>query len=571
MKLDVRNLRLMSKDDFRVLAGIEMGMRNHEYVPFGLVAALSGLSHGRLYKVMVQLGRFKLIAREQKHYDGYRLTYGGYDFLALRAMVKRGTISGIGRRIGVGKESDIYLATNADGEELALKLHRLGRISFRRIKEKRDYLRHRKHGSWLYLSRLAALKEYAFMQALHRHGFVVPQPVDSSRHCVLMKKVDGFPMHVVKHIADPGPVFDRAANILTRLARCGLVHCDFNEFNLMVSDAGIVTLIDFPQMVSVDHPNAASLFERDAKGLRLWFARKYDHDCELPSLAEVLAEGEREMALDAEVEASGFTAKMRGEYEELVTEQVGDGDAAEGGDADADDDADDDADEEEAADSGFVVLSGAGDWSTGDAEHSVVASAAAGGAVEEDEDAVPLAFAVVVPEALRHPGSRERSRVPLWRRVLYGADEDDDAVEEEEEEAGARAGAAAASAAGAAAAAAGSGSDGSSEEEEEEEEAPWLNVDDETLGRVPDGLRTRLHGRGSGRGRRGGAGAVKAAKPARDALTTDAVREKVRRERGKSTRGRGRGGGSAGGKAAKSNFKNRDRRRARQEVKDALA
>jgi len=61
-------------------------------------------------------------------------------------MVKRGTISGIGRRIGVGKESDIYLATNVEGEELALKLHRLGRVSFRRIKEKRDYLRHRKHG-----------------------------------------------------------------------------------------------------------------------------------------------------------------------------------------------------------------------------------------------------------------------------------------------------------------------------------------------------------------------------------------------------------------------------------------
>lgn len=60
-------------------------------------------------------------------------------------MVKRGNLSGIGRRIGVGKESDIYLATNADGDELAIKLHRLGRISFRRIKEKRDYLRHRKH------------------------------------------------------------------------------------------------------------------------------------------------------------------------------------------------------------------------------------------------------------------------------------------------------------------------------------------------------------------------------------------------------------------------------------------
>lgn len=316
-------------------------------------------------------------------------------------------------------------------------------------------------------------------------------------------------------------------------------------------------------------PRRRSLFERDAKGLRLWFARKYDHDCELPSLAEVLAEGKREMALDAEVEASGFTAKMRGDYDELVTEQVGDGAAAEGGDdgCDGDDGEDDDAEAEEAADSGFVVLSGAADWSAGDAERPTMSSASGLGAAEDDEDAVPLAFAVVVPEALRHPGSRERSRVPLWRRVLYGADEDDDATDEEDEAAGARGAAAAASAGGAAA---GSGSEGSSEEDDEED-APWLNVDDETLGRVPDGLRTRLHGRGSGRGRRGGAGAVKTAKPTRDALTTDAVREKVRRERGKSTRGRGRGGGSAGGKAAKSNFKNRDRRRARQEVKDALA
>jgi hypothetical protein len=32
---------------------------------------------------------------------------------------------------------------NAEGEVLALKLHRLGRTSFRAVKQKRDYLRHR--------------------------------------------------------------------------------------------------------------------------------------------------------------------------------------------------------------------------------------------------------------------------------------------------------------------------------------------------------------------------------------------------------------------------------------------
>eukprot|EP00775_Hariotina_reticulata_P005554 gene5554-5790_t len=32
----------------------------------------------------------------------------GYDFLAIKTLVARGHISGVGRQIGVGKESDIF-------------------------------------------------------------------------------------------------------------------------------------------------------------------------------------------------------------------------------------------------------------------------------------------------------------------------------------------------------------------------------------------------------------------------------------------------------------------------------
>lgn len=116
-------------------------------------------------------------------YDGYRLTYLGYDYLAIKALVNRGAIAGVGRQvgsacgycaaagpsachtqagsrcsthilvgwsewharqwfrqcstyhhasqIGVGKESDIFEVTNEEGEVMALKLHRLGRTSFR--------------------------------------------------------------------------------------------------------------------------------------------------------------------------------------------------------------------------------------------------------------------------------------------------------------------------------------------------------------------------------------------------------------------------------------------------------
>lgn len=61
---------------------------------------------------------------------------------------------------------DIFEVATEDGTVLAMKLHRLGRVSFRAVKSKRDYLNHRTSYNWLYLSRLAALKEFAFMKVL---------------------------------------------------------------------------------------------------------------------------------------------------------------------------------------------------------------------------------------------------------------------------------------------------------------------------------------------------------------------------------------------------------------------
>jgi len=45
--------------------------------------------------------------------------------------------------------------------------------------------------------------------------------------------------------------------LLVQLAGYGLIHCDFNEFNIMVDSRDVPTVIDLPQMVSTSHPNAA--------------------------------------------------------------------------------------------------------------------------------------------------------------------------------------------------------------------------------------------------------------------------------------------------------------------------
>jgi len=45
-------------------------------------------------------------------------------------------------------------------------------------------------------------------------------------------------------------------DLVIKLAEHGLVHGDYNEFNLMIDDEENLTMIDFPQMVSTSHPNA---------------------------------------------------------------------------------------------------------------------------------------------------------------------------------------------------------------------------------------------------------------------------------------------------------------------------
>nr|XP_054756289.1 uncharacterized protein LOC129262230 [Lytechinus pictus] len=340
-KLNVSMLRYLSKEDFRVLTALEMGMKNHEIVPSNLVASIANLRHGGCHKVLKELVRNKLIAWEHGKVSGYRLTYPGYDYLALKALAARDSVASVGNQIGVGKESDIYIVANNDDEQLALKLHRLGRTSFRKLKEKRDYLGKRKNASWLYLSRLAAMKEFAFMKALYDHSFPVPKPIDFNRHCVVMELMNAYPLNQVHTIEDPASVYDDLMNLIVRLGNHGLIHGDFNEFNLMLDDQDQLTLIDFPQMVSTSHENAEWYFNRDVQCVKDFFSRRFNYESELyPKFSDIICEN----TLDVDVAASGFSKEMERSLQEATAALKEDGDDEDG---DTDDDEGEENEEED--------------------------------------------------------------------------------------------------------------------------------------------------------------------------------------------------------------------------------
>ncbi|PPQ71342.1 hypothetical protein CVT24_012083 [Panaeolus cyanescens] len=322
MKLDATDLRYITSDEFRVLTAVEMGSKNHEVVPLSLIVQISGLRNGGVNKLVGSLAKRNLISKVQNaKYDGYRLTYGGYDYLAMRALSKRDSMHSVGNQIGVGKESDIYVVADSEGNEMVLKLHRLGRVSFRAIKEKRDYLGKRKSASWMYMSRLAAQKEWAFMKILHEHDFPVPRPIDQARHTLLMEFIDAYPLRQISEVPHPGKLYSTLMDIIVRFAHAGLIHGDYNEFNILIRrDSGEPVIIDFPQMVSTSHENAEWYFNRDVECIRTFFRRRFRYESTLyPRFKKTMEESSEGpgFQLDVMVEASGFGRKEMKVLEEV--------------------------------------------------------------------------------------------------------------------------------------------------------------------------------------------------------------------------------------------------------------
>lgn len=370
MKLDTTYMRYLTPDDWRVLQAVERGSHNHEVVPTKLIGQLANLKSGigNTNKAIGDLAKINLISRlRNARYDGYRITYNGFDYVALKTIHQHGNIEELEHTIGVGKESDIYSCKTKDGEKRVLKIHRLGRVSFRTVRNKRDYLKIGKGGSWMFFSTLAAQKEYEFMSILYRNGFDVPIPYDVSRHLVLMERINGFPMRQLYECKDVSKLYNGLMKFAVKLGNMGLIHCDYNEYNIMIidheneanegNDRDFV-VIDFPQCISIEHPDAEEYFKRDIDCIRRFFQRRFGYSPvkvdEMMLDEEGYGKGfkygwpvfardiKRVNDLDVQVKASGYRRKLGAEEQQLQA-VVG----QQGGDSDVEDDDDEEEDDDE--------------------------------------------------------------------------------------------------------------------------------------------------------------------------------------------------------------------------------
>jgi RIO kinase 2 len=233
-------------------------------------------------------------------YEGFKLTFEGYDALALHTLVERGTIEGFGAPLGVGKESDVFEVQSY--KPMALKFHREGYTQFREVNKEREYTADRDHVSWQYTARKAAEREFEALETLYP-DVRVPQPIDSNRHAIVMEKIDGVELSRTK--LDDGQVRPVLELILSEMGSAydaGFVHADMSEYNVFVGADGI-TIFDWPQAVPTDHANADELLARDVENLLGYFQRKYPRfvdDVDTDAVCEALLAGEFESLADHE-------------------------------------------------------------------------------------------------------------------------------------------------------------------------------------------------------------------------------------------------------------------------------
>ncbi|RCH78716.1 hypothetical protein CU097_000111, partial [Rhizopus azygosporus] len=119
-------------------------------------------------------------------------------------------------------------------------------------------------------------------------------------------------------VADPGKLYSELMDLIVKLAQYGLIHGDFNEFNILIKSDGSPVLIDFPQMVSTSHANAEYYFNRDVDCIRTFFRRRFGYESAL--YPKFTRDVNREFSLDVQVAASGFSKKMQKELEDYQEE-----------------------------------------------------------------------------------------------------------------------------------------------------------------------------------------------------------------------------------------------------------
>lgn len=259
--------------EYRVLKVFVSSIKHHEIINNYNILSYSKLHKDRVEYALESLLKLKLIAKTEK---GFKLLTAGLDVYALKILVDSGIILGIGNSLGIGKESDVVEAVSEIDQKRAVKFFRIGRISFTDTKRKRSLEKNKNVNNWLLINIEAAKREYDFLVKLNSTKMNIATPYFRSMHSIVMNRINGVRLIEIRNLEDPREIFYKVFKQIKIAYKESIINGDLSEYNILLDDNNDIFIIDWPQAVTLEHPNAEFLIRRDIHNVIRYFTRKYD-------------------------------------------------------------------------------------------------------------------------------------------------------------------------------------------------------------------------------------------------------------------------------------------------------
>ena len=271
-----RVLKSLKDEEWRTLAGLERASSGYGTPDLGRLSRMSRLPLERVRFATDALEKKGLTMRRGQ---GYVLTREGVEAMALKDYVKKDLIFALGAIIAKGKESDVYEALTEEGSVYALKLYKIGRVSFTSVRKKR-VRESAEFRSWMTANYDAARREYHALRKLEGLSQTFPRAVSYSRSTVLLEELSGVRLSQRPELEDADSSLRTVMQaVRTAYLEARLVNADLSEYNIL-TDGARLWLIDWPQAVAADHPNSLELLGHDVRAVTTFFKRAYGVDAD---------------------------------------------------------------------------------------------------------------------------------------------------------------------------------------------------------------------------------------------------------------------------------------------------
>ncbi len=233
----------------------------------------------RLRKLESKVLAYRIRIKDADQRKIYDEVFDESTLLTIYGMMSSGILNTLDFPIATGKEGNVFRATTADGDFIAVKIYRISNSTFNNIQKYiagderfKNVGKSRRRAIFLW-----AQKEYRNLERMASNKIKAPKPIKCQKNVIAMEYigVDGNPAPHLKdvEIRKPGKLFKTLfGHIKSMYQDAKLVHADFSEYNILMIDEE-PTIIDVGQAVLTKHPMASEFLDRDLKNLVRFFKK----------------------------------------------------------------------------------------------------------------------------------------------------------------------------------------------------------------------------------------------------------------------------------------------------------